>query len=92
MDLAEFLLARIAEDEDAAVRSCGQVHPGADVYCGPDGHPDVFRLAECDAKRGLIRDAADVPTISMRRALRWLALPYANHPDYHVEWRPGPVA
>lgn len=91
MDLAEFLLARIAEDAEVAevTRAMERItgEPTRNMFAAP-----TRVLAECEAKWGLIRDATDVPTISMRRALRWLALPYANHPDYHVEWRPGPIA
>lgn len=59
-------------------------------------------LAECQAKRRIVkawasaRDAAN-DTGEMRtygeeegleEALRLLALPYADHPDYRDEWRP----
>lgn len=46
-------------------------------------------LAECEAKRQLVEDCRD----SLRheplaeRALWYLALPYADHPDYRQEWK-----
>lgn len=64
---------------------------------GIPGNPAAFHIARHDparvladvqAKRGLLADAGDVPTISMRRALQWVALPYADHPDYDERWRP----
>ena len=86
MELVRFLLARIAEDEAAAVRARG--------LPVPPGLPDADRvLAECVAKRGVIQlqrtDLTDDPDDwEATEVLSFLALPYAGHPDYRREWRP----
>lgn len=99
-DLAQFLLARIAEDEHWASES-GDGEPGTSGYFGRV-------LAECEAKRRVValhRDVrrpgwgliaphlcsecgADGFAVWPCETLRLLALPYADHPDYHEEWRP----
>ena len=95
-DLAEFLLARIAEDEAVAERwpvALPDEQP-------PDGHPywlDTFGhpiwaprarvLAECEAKR-LIVQRVDGSELEDLPLLGYLALPYAEHPDYQPQWRP----
>lgn len=98
--LAEFLLARIAEDE-------------AWWHARHEVDPQVPRrmLAECEAKRRIVawcgeRERIHVPVFASdadaARAsefvpgglshpadsvvLRLLALPYADHPDYRPEW------
>lgn len=99
-DLAEFLLARIAEDEADARGFDGG-------YC-QWGSARV--LAECEAKRRIVEwcsernriwagTLADDPTDPTKHipgdyvhkedapVLRLLALPYADHPDYRQEWR-----
>lgn len=54
-------------------------------------------LAEVDAKRQLIERLAPIADgdfidageqVVAQDALRFLALPYADHPDYHGDWRP----
>jgi hypothetical protein len=51
--LAEFLLARIAEDEDAARREPGRpMYGGGNFYV--DAGPNARALAECEAKRRII--------------------------------------
>jgi hypothetical protein len=104
MTLTDFLLARIAEDEEAA-RQWEDEHSGlfpSLVY------PERV-LAECEAKRRLVRthethcvgyhdwplvgvhleraDRAGVD-VGLWHALRLVALPYADHPDYDEAWRP----
>lgn len=49
-------------------------------------HDPEHVLREVKAKRTLLKDASDVPTITMRRALRCLAAAYADHPDYNPAW------
>lgn len=107
-DLAEFLLARFADDEDAA----SYTHHTAPFECNIVFHASVDPtfgwecncgvpprvLAECVAKRRIIRDLTDAWTVESywtedtRRlaecVLRHLAAPYADHPDYREEWRP----
>jgi hypothetical protein len=98
LTLDEFLLARIAEDEQAAI--------AADIadYDNPvrsTGSLTPWRLRrECEAKRlivGLHRTyineeneavCAECLFVSPCKTLRTLALPYADHPDYLEEWRP----
>ncbi len=86
MDITEFLLARIAEDE-ADVK--------AGVYTG-DVHTRL--AAECEAKRQIVelcgsaaertRGEASVAGYLADNVLARLALPYADHPDYDESWRP----
>lgn len=96
-DLTEFLLARIAEDEEAA-RSC-EDWPECDPVYGCQAHLLPSRaLAECEAKRHILEIA--VPTVGVSNdfargwdvgtsfAVRLLAEVYADHPDYREEWRP----
>lgn len=95
MTITEFLLARIAEDEAEAAKA-GSFTPWDRPFERDDyGHllvqPDRV-LAECEAKRRIVDrysgcddcGAGDDPC----DALRFLALPYADHPDYRKEWRP----
>lgn len=85
IDLAEFLLARIAEDEQRAERSYGE----------PPWHSRGWSpqrvLAECDAKRRIVEMRQrnhTVITAGLQEAMAFLALPYADHPDYREEFRP----
>jgi hypothetical protein len=101
--LADFLLARIAEDE-AYARELMDNGPEwvAEAHSFGADFPRV--LAECEAKRqiaGLHGNVVPGDTIEERGmafcaddlnqapcpTLRALALPYANHPDYRDEWR-----
>lgn len=84
--LAEFLLARIAEDE-AVAREGGQWDGGMEIAWRDVGGINESLiigtdrvLAECEAKRRLI-------DLTIPHVLRILALLYANHPDYREEWR-----
>jgi hypothetical protein len=87
MTLAEFLLARIAEDEAVAREWPETLTPPPDGYAfwvDPQGRP-IYQPhkrvhAECEAKRRIM---ATQPQIYV---LRCLALPYADHPDYRAEW------
>ncbi len=85
-DLIDFLLARIADDEE-------NVHSWWHVQ----SVPVLDRaLAECEAKRLMVAhyqrvDWAKVPADQqdyMGVFLRLMALPYAGHPEYRREWRP----
>ena len=121
VDLGEFLMTRIAEDE-AVARAAhyeGQrwyaeeeiVDRWPECDCGTpvmtanrkdearfvaDWHPARI-LAECDAKRRIVAEHAPIDPCDAHDAsfetmpcdtLRFLALPYADHPDYRDEWRP----
>jgi Family of unknown function (DUF6221) len=83
MDIVEFLLARIVL-ADASGESFGWYDPNR-------------VLAECEAKRRIIDGAAEYfdhrggieSTDGLAgRGLSYLALPYANHPDYRAGWAP----
>lgn len=95
MTLAEFVLARVAEQEAWA---------RAEIAAWPDWLARV--LAECEAKRRIVNDAgfAVLQSEINRRTphteplfaaallgkyvLAHLALPDADHQDYQSEWRP----
>lgn len=103
-DLAEFLLARVAEDEASNRRG-----PEPEAWCdrGEGVHYDYARvLAECEAKRRivqawqeaalLIRATADEANrsdirfarIGLETAMEALAQVYADHPEFDEAWRP----
>ena len=116
MNLVEFLLARIAEDEAVAREALREWDDGE--WRGPSVYDDGVRdvavaldprrvLAECGAKRRIIEsvdvltggeksyaermrhtDVEDARYQIVRDMLGWLALPYADHPDYDETWRP----
>jgi hypothetical protein len=146
MELSEFLLARIGEDEAAAREAVPSVTswsvgyersadrrsvtahlilPNDSIDAGTGiatdevartrwmttavhiaRHDPARVLAECEAKRRIVahylgsRDALAKLTDPLRRligeaineshadALKPLALPYADHPDYDESWRP----
>ena len=93
-DLTDFLLARIAEDEAWAE---------SETFPQPFRFEAARVLAECEAKRRIVdrceRDmvaegesASGYDIIAhtdalARDTLEFLALPYADHPDYREEWR-----
>jgi phage-related protein len=124
--LADFLLARIEEDERSvdvpdwhctdSARGEGWGSRGDECpICGrymfdgtesatedawemhmADAHGRV--LAECEAKRKIVEawpdtfglwsaDQADAARAMKDVALRALAMPYADHPDWREEWR-----
>ncbi len=137
--LAEFLLARIAEDEDTARAAtpgpwywekpsgvdwsqgeeslmsrhqrdghdvavlCGWGYDSSGIDAQQADRNHIARhdpsrvLAECEAKRRIVdectpwvsepSDDYGAQTVS-EMTLRFLALPYADHPDYRQEWRP----
>jgi len=104
MTLAEFLLARIAEDRIVAAESqrdpwrvghkASCDWPGdMPGYCSCDA--TARALAECEAKRRIVElYGGDVPDewrgVPSRpmQALASLAAVYADHPDYDEAWRP----
>jgi hypothetical protein len=121
MELADFLLARIAEDEAVAVQlgelldmvtvadrsklDAGVREGMGSIFAVADGAPADGApgrlLAECDAKRRIVEDwrrwrakegmGGDQRTVGLREglelALKLLALPYVEHPDYRGQWR-----
>jgi hypothetical protein len=87
MTITEFLEARIAEDEAVAVEpvtdqwSAWALEGGEDVAVSEFASgSDDRALAECAAKRQLLRDF-DSPEL-----LNVLASIYASHPEYRQEW------
>jgi hypothetical protein len=133
LTLTEFLLQRIAEDEERAAdaghggtRRQGQplsrwvatqdglfltLDGTLSTYSplrGLAGRPTVINhvarwdparvLAECEAKRRIVKLCADIEGKAVEgnwwnlqeheAILAALALPYADHPDYREEWRP----
>lgn len=104
MTLAEFLLARVVEDEDGPelhARTCSELCAAdrSDAICDCDG-PQRW-AAECEAKRRIVErlrvQVEGVDPIGSEElwpyeiawdTLCFLALPYADHPDYREEWKP----
>lgn len=97
-DLVEWLLVQIAEDE----RQAREFNYTYTVPC-PYGHPARRVLAECAAKRQIIRAhnahcdgtcGTGKPSAAypQHQAYYWTmtvhALPYADRPGYREEWRP----
>lgn len=96
MDIKEFLLARIAEDEEMA-DTFHEKYCGWCLHQGPGfnedgcicGHPQKL-IRECTAKRAII-DAFDPeapfndPYVG-HPLLGMLAAVYSDHPDYQPEW------
>ena len=99
LTLADFLAARIAEDERSS--RWGRLH---DDPHDPDGLTKILRWddgrvrTECEAKRRIVADhddqhdcpgwadASAFPYVGCS-VLRNLAMPYADHPDFREEWR-----
>lgn len=92
MNLVEFLLARIEEDETEARVVSPTIRGYVSYADGRDARRVARVLAECDAKRRIIdwHDLAERQYGPRTAAgiLEILALPYAEHPDYRDEWRP----
>lgn len=98
--LADFLLARIAEDEAAAQAALALQGSGTHW---PKSHPlDPSRaLAECAAKRAILADRESIDrsagmddwyagrSDANYDALYALASVYRDHPDYQREWDRG---
>ena len=90
--LTDFLLARLDEDAASAHQSMREPKLWAVVRRKLPGGHYVFAqtatphrmLADVEAKRRIVELASSPGP----QALRLLALPYADHPDYRPEWRP----
>lgn len=108
MTVTEFLLARIAEDEALARKVADRMEhappqePGGIGNLGIVGYPFTRMLAECEAKRTIIKryhswhDAhLETPSDTWNSATSAvlfmavldLAAVYAYHPDYIEEWK-----
>lgn len=83
MNITDFLLARIQEDETRA------------TYYGPLAMGTARVLAECNAKREIIRWWVDglIGYVRVDDELTSPLLPlaaiYKDHPDYEQEWAHG---
>lgn len=93
MDLTDFLLARIAEDE-ARVEGVRQGEGDPDFFWGPDRIRTV-----CAAHRRIVEHLRTVAEDDCEYSgwvwfaempLRELAAAHTDHPDYQDEWRPAP--
>jgi hypothetical protein len=101
-DLVAFLAARLDEDEAAATAIHGdqwgwpRASPGFAAYVAR--HDPARALREVEAKRAIL--AETFPLIESEwggsfgvsrwgeELLKYLALPYSDHPDYRAEWKP----
>jgi len=95
--LTEFLLARIAEDEDASVTvhwaRCALLTSASGCSC----HYPSNIIRDCTAKRVLIdwietraafHDMSRTLVGAGFDMLKLLAARYADHPAYLLEWKP----
>lgn len=90
MTLADFLLARIADDE-------AEIHE-AEAVIEDAGWWQIKRprvLAECAAKRAIVSELQPgrhedlgISQGTSEYLLSLLAVPYSDHPDYDESWRP----
>ncbi|MPY55615.1 DUF6221 family protein [Streptomyces acidicola] len=102
-DLIAFLRARLDDDEQLGEihkPDCDARIPYEWEFVCRCGLP-ARRSGDIAAKREVIKFAAwldqnragsefmEGRAQSARHVLRLLALPYADHPDYREEWRPG---
>lgn len=80
------------EDDSLHTISCGYWQRETDVVCDCYGPARV--LAECAAKRAVVdlveaTNNPDVPADAWtvaKEAVRLLAIPYRDHPDYDPSW------
>ena len=78
--LTEFLLARIAEDEDEA-------EDNEPYWGGWSSAHEARVLAECEAKRRIVEELSHDGLGPREWMLRVLAAVYSDHPDYRQEWK-----
>ena len=99
MTITEFLLARVADDEERARFVDSQHDEWArrqrwepwrlswqdeyDLLCIDPARA----IAECEAKRRIV-EMHSAALSGSRRTLAILATVYADHPDYNEAWRP----
>ena len=95
--LTDFLLARIAEDEEAAEGvnrgrwNSRVARLDGDLYALVSRQHPARVLAECEAKRRIV-EHCDYDHLALSPGdpyvLQLLALPFASHPDYDESWKP----
>lgn len=80
MRLDDFLLARLAEDEDRARE---------DMSTPGEGRAALHRIDVCRIRRDIAVSLAAARRGSQGadHLLRILARPYAGHPDFEADWR-----
>ena len=89
VNIRDFLLARIEEDEDAA-RAAGS--GGNRFEKGPNGGFQIvigsdFIISECQKRRRMVDTAALMTSVGIENhVISHLAAEYADHPDYQKEW------
>lgn len=102
MTLTDFLLARIAEDEAVARKTVVLADPARvlaecaakrrivatwerrwDEAENAANNPNLS-VGERNSMNGMFASQAT----GLGEAIRLLALPYADHPDYNPDWRP----
>lgn len=103
LTLTDFLLARIAEDEEKWTPFAGYIQPWTVRLDFADSAAEVTIdparvLAECEAKRATLREHAIGPTGDCGVCSYWSEYPcptvrfvaavYSDHPDFREEWRP----
>jgi hypothetical protein len=95
--LADFLLARIADDQAAGEQAVTWPTQNGLAWIGPTPQAATLlaisghrMLAECDAKRRIVEAMVEVGLefLTPGLVLRRLALPYVDHPDFSEEWKP----
>ena len=98
MTLAEFLLARLDEEEAAVLTLFDDVRPGIGSLGDPFGATRATVLADLAAKRRLVAsakrdeewdEAAGFEPVGRSAALTQMALRYSAHEDYRDAWRPA---
>jgi hypothetical protein len=95
MTLAKFLLARIAEDDADARRGVGWAHRStrwgrALAECEAKRRivEEFNRIGSMSADEAGDGGASAMTLMDgLEIAMRLLALPYVDHPDYDAEWR-----
>lgn len=86
-DLAEFILARLAEDEQILSALPSWALAGIESAAGYEIREYIERgLKDIAAKRRIL--AKHAIEHSDCATLKLLALPYASHSDYREKWRP----
>lgn len=104
LTLTDFLLARIADEESLARGAQGDQWPELVEALGlyvniPNrwhiaAHGPARVLAECEAKRRIVKSYQLAPIDALLAVLLLMAEVYADHPDYRwrltyrEEWRP----
>jgi hypothetical protein len=96
--LAQFILARIADDETnpVGVGAFGYAtDTSGEMLMPPRKNISARWLAECAAKRAIVEWVLQMYAENSSdedHLLRALAAPFADHPDYDPTWTIGPSA